>query len=279
MSYLILVLFTLIALGAASIADFKTREVPDYISYILIGGGLLLRLVYALEINDYSGLIWLPIAFVILCLFAYFMYRAGQWGGGDVKIMAGLALIMSYKLSNMFFPFFIDFFVNMLFAGTVYGIIMMVLRGLKKIDTVKKELSWIDIALVSVFLIAVVVTVIFLHPWASLMVLALFSLFGAFSIRYMRLVEKKLMIDDVDVVKLTEGDWITDGVKLKGKTIVPVRKIGVTLEDLDVIKKNYKSLLNKTVPVKVGIPFVPAFFIAYLFTLLWGNIIYQILVL
>ena len=79
----------------ASIKDFKNREVPDSISYILIFGGILLSLAYSISYSTISNLIHIPLSVLLLFGFSYFMYVLGQWGGGDVKLMLGLSFVFS----------------------------------------------------------------------------------------------------------------------------------------------------------------------------------------
>jgi len=279
MMELILAIFTIIILGIASWIDLKTREVPDYLSYVLISGGLILRLILALYTDNYKELIWLPISLVIIFTFSYFMYSSGQWGGGDVKIMTGLAIIMSYRANNNFFPFFADFFINMLIVGTIYGIIMMSIKAIKNFKEFKEELSKLDLILLIILIIVITLIVNWFRNLPSIMILMLFALLGSFSLKYLRIIEKKLMKENIPVTKLTEGDWITENIKLNGKVVIPKRKIGITLEDLNFIKKNFKKFSKMKVQVKVGIPFVPTFFLAYVTTLILGNLLYKILIL
>ena len=37
----------------ASVTDWKTREVPDWISYSMMAGGLGIRAIYSLSTSDY----------------------------------------------------------------------------------------------------------------------------------------------------------------------------------------------------------------------------------
>ncbi len=116
----------------ASIQDFRKREVPDSISYILIAGALLLSFIYSIVYNTVSNLIYIPLSMLLLFGFSYFMYRLGQWGGGDVKLMLGLSII--FNSLNLFSDkSFIALFINILLFGGIYGLIGTVFFGLIKI--------------------------------------------------------------------------------------------------------------------------------------------------
>ena len=80
-------------------------------------------------------------------------------------------------------------------------------------------------------------------------------------------VEKICMMKDIQVGKLTEGDWILGDVLKGKKVIVKQSKTGITLQQIALLKK--KGV--KTVKVKVGIPFVPSFVLAYIVTMIAGN--------
>ena len=66
------------------------------------------------------------------------------------------------------------------------------------------------------------------------------------------------MIREINAKKLREGDWLVDDIKLKAKTI-KYNWEGLTKNDLVLLHK-----LNKKVKIKEGLPFVPAFLIAFI---------------
>jgi hypothetical protein len=80
-------------------------------------------------------------------------------------------------------------------------------------------------------------------------------------------VELSCMYKRVKPAVLTEGDWIANDVKVKGKRICGPKDLGIE-------KKQIKQLIKakvKSVVIKVGIPFVPSFLLAFLLTLWIGN--------
>ena len=77
------------------------------------------------------------------------------------------------------------------------------------------------------------------------------------------------MIKKIPVNKLTEGDWIIKNVYHKGKLIYNKNGPGISNPSISLLKK-YKI---KSVPVKEGLPFVPSFLLALIFSLIFGNLI------
>ena len=77
------------------------------------------------------------------------------------------------------------------------------------------------------------------------------------------------MVKNVSVNKLVEGDWIVGDIKIKGKYICGPKDLGISMTQISLLRKNHV----KEVLVKEGIPFVPAFLIALIVSLIFGNIL------
>lgn len=273
---ILLLALTFVCLFLASIEDWKTREVPDYLSYVFIAAAICFRLLWAASDWSLMTLVWIPISFGIFFTFSYLMYRAGQWGGGDVKLMAGLSIALSSFPADGFFPYFLNFFMNVLIAGSLYGIAMILYLGFKNRKKIK--LWVIDKALIAfVTIFAIAIIFLFKSNFALMFILLLLGIsLGLF--KYLKMVEKYCMEAHVPVKNLTEGDWLIKDVKI-GKTVVKTRPIGLIEEDLRKLKKLYNQGKIKEVLIKVGIPFIPAFFIAFLLTIMFGNILLRIFTL
>jgi prepilin signal peptidase PulO-like enzyme (type II secretory pathway) len=74
------------------------------------------------------------------------------------------------------------------------------------------------------------------------------------------------MIVLINPRKLTEGDWLYEKVKV-GRKIVRPNWEGLSQEEL-ILLRRYK----RKIKVKQGIPFVPAFFFAFILLLFKDNI-------
>lgn len=263
--------FTVAVLSAASFFDMRTREVPDFLSYLLICGGLLLNLALSIDANSISNLIFVPISVLLLFGFAYLMYRLGQWGGGDVKLMLGLAMIFtSFDLYSNFS--FVGLFINMLIFGGLYGLFGTIVFGLIKFKHLKKLLRYYDLLVIAVGVIAI----IFFYGYLPFPInyLAMFATLLFVSMRYIYLVAENLMYTNVPISKLTEGDWLADDAKEDdGTVVVKQRNIGLNAEDI----KKLKESKIKQVLVKIGLPFVPGLLAGAIITLVLGNPLLQMI--
>jgi len=102
-------------------------------------------------------------------------------------------------------------------------------------------------------------------------------LFSYFLLLFVRAVEKYIMLKWVHPSKLTEGDWIAKDIKVNNRFIVGPRSLGIEKRQIAQLKRLAAQGKVKKVQIKEGIPFVPSFFIAYVFALLFGNVIFFII--
>ncbi len=269
---LIAIIVSVIILFIASIEDLKTREVPDYLSYFLIGSAIFIRILWFLFERDISILYWMPVALGALGGFSYLMYIAGQWGGGDVKILIGISLLLSSFPSEVL-PFFLNFLFNSLIVGAFYGVASILYVCLKNIKKIKFN-TYEKALLPTTLLISILM---FYFAPLAIAFLGIFLMISLVSLVYFKKVEKKIMESFVSVDKLTEGDWLVKDVKLNGKVFVKKRNIGLTIQDINKLKRVKNKI--KKVKIKTGIPFVPVFLISVIVTFLFGNLLFSILLL
>lgn len=260
----------LVCLAIAAFHDLKTREIPDYVNYFLIATAVFIRVLWFLFDGNPSILYWIPVSLLVLGSFSYLMYVSGQWGGGDVKIMIGIALLLSSFPGEML-PFFINFLLNTLVVGAFYGavgIFFMTAKNIKKIKFNIYEKAILPIAVI------IAILLVYTLP-LTIAFLGLFVLIPLVSLVYFRKIEKTGMQVNMPVEKVTEGDWLVNDVKLNGKVFLKKRNIGVTLGDI----KKLMSVKNKIkhVKVKMGIPFSPVFLISAIVTFIFGNILLRIM--
>ena len=116
----------LIALVFASITDLKKREVPDWLNFAIIFFALGARGLYSIIFWDYHVFLEGIIGFVVFVILAYIMFYAGQWGGGDSKLLMGMGAVFGIKLgvfSLSAFPLIGTFIINLMLFGAIYGLI------------------------------------------------------------------------------------------------------------------------------------------------------------
>src|SRR3989338_1734539 len=125
---LILIIIVVIALFISSIIDFKTREVPDELSIGLIVAAVVLKILHAYEINNFSILLSSLFGALIFVGISLIAYYTRQWGGGDAKLFIALGIALPYYPTefnffnpnlNVNFMFIIIF--NILIFGFLYG--------------------------------------------------------------------------------------------------------------------------------------------------------------
>lgn len=274
----ILIAVGLIGLIAGSLFDLKTREVPDWLSYFLISSGLGLRLIYSIFEMKISYILYGLIGFGTYFLFALIMYYTRQWGGGDAKLLMGLgALFGDYPINGFFnpnldFPFLLTLIINIILIGGLYGILWAFYLGIKYWSKTKKELKKFNLKFLKIFIILVLLSFfVLLYNFDLFLVIFLiliFSILIIFSMIFIKSVEKCCMYKDVNVNKLTEGDWVANDIKYNGKIICKKKSYGLTNKQINLLKK-YKF---KRILIKEGIPFVPSFLAGFIITIIWGNI-------
>jgi len=273
---LILVIIVVLALFISSIIDFKTREIPDKLSIGLIVAAVILKVLHAYEISNFSILISSFIGFLIFLGISLIMYYTRQWGGGDAKLFMAIGIALPYYPEELTifnpnldvnFLFIIAF--NVLIFGFLYGIGYMAYLMFKN----KNKLSKLRLKVRKLYFLLplsiVILSLFFQYELRLLLlILAFLVLIYPYLFGVIKFVEKEIMTYKLKVNKLTEGDWILNDIFYKGKKIYSRKSPGVTKEQIKLFIK-YKM---KEVLIREGIPFVPAIFLAVVFSLIFGNI-------
>ena len=293
-----------IALLVGSLTDLKTREVPDWVNYGLIIGGIGLNLLFSVVYSDQfiiakditfnnqvvhqyiiSGQSYLMKSLVGLVIFfgiAYIMFYAGQWGGGDSKMVMGLGAMIGIDMSFKAPQFLFWFFLNALFVGALYGLLWSIFlvfknkqKFLKKFKTISSEKRVVQARrLMLVVLIFLLLSIIFIEPFYSrilILSLALIILVTYHMWIFAKAIEKSCMHKLVEPSKLTEGDWIVNDIHVDGKYITGPKELGVSKSQIRKLVQFYQRKKIKKILIKEGIPFVPSFLIAFIVTFTFGN--------
>jgi len=272
-----------IALVIASYTDLKTREVPDWLNYGLVGLGIMINLIFSLAYSDYFFILSSIIGFAVFFGFGALMFYTGQWGGGDSKAMMALGAILglSWSLDSLL----IAFFINAMIAGAAYGLawsIGLALFNWKKFFKALVKLmnlhAFKKARRNSVILAVGLIVISMFIPDPTIKigsaVTAIVILLMAYMYAFIKAVELACMYKKVSPEKLTEGDWIAKDVKVKGKYICGPKDLGIEKKQIRQLVKLYKQNKVKKILIKEGIPFVPSFFIAYVVSLVFGNLLF-----
>ncbi|MBU0929941.1 MAG: A24 family peptidase [Nanoarchaeota archaeon] len=277
-----LILIALVYLIIATIFDIKTKEVPDWLSFSLIAIALFSNLLYSLVSSEFNYIIYSLSGLLISFLFGSLMYYSRQWGGGDTKLLIGLCTLLprypekllSYFNPNLNLPFLFILLLNILIIGGLYGLFMSILLAIKNRNKFIKEFSSLfrkyksSLFLVLIINIILIIVSYFLGIFIIMLPLFLLVWIIILSYIFIKSVENSSMYKMFDVNKLVEGDWVVGNVKSKNKIIYKQKLLGVTEKDINILKK-YRI---KKVLVKDGLPFVPAFLIGFVITLIYGNL-------
>jgi Flp pilus assembly protein protease CpaA len=260
----VLVVFTFIVLAIASIADLKTREVQDYLSYGLIFSAIGIRLIYG--VFDWhvivSGLFGVGVMYLLALLF----YYTGQWGGGDSKLLIGMGAVIGISYPFNLSSFAVLYYMLLVLAiGAIYGVIYLIVISIlnwgKFVAMFKKEFK--DniriVKLVLFFSLAFLIAGLF---FKFLMVLVIFPIGFYLLYLFVISVENSCFIVDTKISRVTEGDWLYEDVRLKGRRLMSKRTM--EREDLLKLKKLAKIHNFDKVKIRIGIPFVPSFLFAYI---------------
>ena len=96
--------------------------------------------------------------------------------------------------------------------------------------------------------------------------------FGLYLSIMAKAVERACMLKLVSPLKLTEGDWVAKDVVVGGKRIAGPKDLGIEKRQIRQLVALYRQKKLRVVLIKEGIPFSPSFLIAYIVTILFGNI-------
>ncbi len=273
---------SLIALFIGSITDLKTREVPDWLNYGLLISGIGLNLLFSVIYSDSSFIINSILGLAIFFGIAYIMFYAGQWGGGDSKILMGLGAMLGIDVSFKTPQFLLWFFVNALFIGAIYGLLWSVYLVFKnkkrfwrefskmlseeKAVKSKRTMLFVMILLLILFFFAELYYIRILILSLAFLILTTFYLWI-----FVKAIEKSAMHKLVEPSKLTEGDWIVNDVFVGKKYICGPKDLGIEKRQIKKLIGFYRQGKIKKILIKEGIPFVPSFLIAFIVTLIFGS--------
>jgi hypothetical protein len=284
---LIAIIMALVALIVASITDLKNREVPDYVSYGLIFVAFAISVIYTIIEWNYVYIAQSIMGFILGLLIAYAMFYMGQWGGGDSKLIMGLGAILGFNIFPLFRIFIFGennfwlliLIADIVFFGAAYGLVWSIFLAITNRKIFAKNLTiWLQkreilitrrVMLVSV-LVLIILVVTLMPVEFRLILLAFIALFYVifYVWLFVKVIEESCMVKDVPVSKLTEGDWIYKDVYVGKKYITGPKDLGVSREQIALLKKYANRGKIKTVTIKEGIPFIPAFLMAFIATMI-----------
>lgn len=222
--------------AAAAYTDARTGLILDKITYPMIALGIVLNLI---EFD-------LSLFYVAIAVFAisYVLYWLGKIGGGDVKLFAGIALLLPYFNGNVFI-------VHALLAAAILSIIFYsvyyVAKYWRKGISLQENRQGILSALVLGIITAAYFYYMISMQFMAVQIAALLYVVIAFALFFLALekgIKRNFFLKEVKLGKLEEDeviatDFLDKGVKEKlklhwkgvfgKKEIDALRKIGVKM--------------------------------------------------
>ncbi len=260
-----LFILALIGIFVAIIQDFRFREVANWLNFSLLISALVFRIFYSVlsenEMILIFGLVGLAISFVV----GHLLYYGRLFAGGDAKLFIALGVILPF--SNNFRDnnlIFLVFLIALLFGGSIYSLIYSVIISFRNWKSFSKTFTSLfkqnktNLYSIVAFSIAFIFYSIFSQQFIFLIIPLFLSLLF-FTYLYAKAVEKSCMLKEVEVKNLKIGDWLEKEIKVKNK-IIKLHWEGLSEEEIVFLKKNCKEKIL----IKDGVPFTPAFLIAFL---------------
>jgi hypothetical protein len=281
---------TVFLLMLASYFDLRTGEIPEKLTRGLIVVVIVTATLYSLYTFNPSFLLTSVIVGVGFFIFGYVMFYLGEWGGGDVKLLAGigcsLGLLgsMNYFIESPFplyvegiFPYYIDYFINLAIASSPYVILYSLILGLLKPRVFEEFAGYFRrkrfVILIFASFLPTIVALNFsvgglALVYSSIPVLVLLSL-------YLKAVEEIALKKTIDVNDLREEDILANDLIVDGRKIASKRDMGgITESQVSEIRRlASEGKIPRDIAVRWGVRFAPILFLAFLLTMIYGDVL------
>jgi len=279
---------SLVILLLAAKVDWRTGEVPENLSMGLLGFVVFIALAHSVAAWDYNillrSLFWGFMAFAV----SYTIYYLGHWGGGDVKLLAGIGCLIGYLDSTGFVwpnggffgyavPPLATYAVNMALLSTPFVVVYTAALGVRhpavfKVYLMNLRGRSVFFALVLAFLLSPVV--LYLGLYSLSLVYAFVPGMLLLSV-YVKTVEDSIMTRTIRVSELRDWDILAEDVVADGVTVAQKGNIeGVTPDEVNKIRElSQAGKIPEAIKTKKGVEFVPVLFLSLPVTLYIGNVL------
>lgn len=261
--YLFLYFLGFVAIIFAVIQDLRTREIANWLTFSLIAFTLAYRAIYSIYSNNFMFFIYGLFGLIFFVALGYFFYYSKVFAGGDAKLLFGIGAIFPYKSALDYAYYGLGFILFLFTGGVIYTLIYSFFLVNKNFNSFKKSFSE-QLSKKRYFFVLSLILAIFVYITKSsndssilILLFSFFVLFSPLLFVYVKAVELSCMVQFVNPNILTEGDWLERDVSVNGRLI---RKnfSGLTFNEILILRKKGKKVLIKT-----GVPFAPAFLIAF----------------
>ena len=256
--------FLLILLVLASLEDLRIREVPDVLSYFVMAAGLTHAAYISLQTTNMLPLLYSIGGLVSAYLFGLALMYMHMWGGGDTKLLMGVATFLTRWPPTTIITYVFLLF----FLGSLYGMVWtvyLIVKNWRELVQTHPALTYIPLMSGGAILLSLIPIYVFIpSSYQLILSIGISVLFISLAATYiLQRAEQILTVEDVTKQDVVLGDWLVESVPVTDGHVHP-RNTGVSEEDLERIKNSSLDTLR----VKYGIPFVPSFLFAFI-TLLY----------
>lgn len=254
-------LFWLFGIGivVASLQDLKRREVDNWLNLFLLVASLAFVFFGAFLTGETDVIFHVGFFLVVMFLIMNLFYYGRVFAGGDAKLLFAMS---AFFLGATFWDSMINIGIFSLFlmvAGSFYGLCYSGVLWFQNRDRVNKEMRKILGENRWLFGILFVSVVLMFGGFNDFIFLLFGICLGVFPFLYVfaKGLENVSMVRGVLGSELREGDWLVEDV-MAGKKVIKADWDGLSLEDIGLLKRKRRVL------IKEGLPFVPAFLIAFI---------------
>ncbi len=243
----------------AGLQDLRRREVDNWLNLFLLVSGLTYIFYGAISAGDFDVLFHVGFLMVVMFGIMNLFYYGRIFAGGDAKLLFAM---VAFFVGVTFWESMINigtFIFFLMVAGSIYGWFYSFVLWWKNRDNVNKEIKKLAKGNWMLAAAGVVGIILMLFGFLNFLFFLMGILIFIFPFLFVfaKSLENVSMVREVSGMELREGDWLIEDIKIKGKTI-KANWDGLSLRDVELLKGKKKVL------IKEGLPFVPAFLIAFL---------------
>jgi len=248
----------------AGIWDLKTTDIPDKLLFSMIAAGFAFAVLEGAITGDWNALIACTLVSALFGIFAFLMYHAGAWGGGDgaLLVAAGSLLpVWPFPSPFDFLPFPLVYFASVFFFGFFYSLFYLIYLLRKNRSAKKcffKKFSALRIAYVPIIFSLLVF--FYFVPFPLFLLLGLVLILAPF-VYALSSISEKLFYRSIQTKALRPGDMI--GQDIPQLKISKRRIRGLTQKEVTAIRK-----IRKRVLIRTGVRYGIVFFLALVFLVL-----------
>ena len=261
--YIFLYIIGFIAILFAVIQDLRTREIANWLTFSLIAFVLAYRAIYSIYSNNFMFFVYGLFGIFLFVGLGYLFYYARVFAGGDAKLLFGLGGIFPYSSLFDYAYYGVGFILLLFTSGVIYTLFYSFFLVRQNYNDFKKSFVNQIKRLKYFFIVSIILAILVFFTrdvYDSVIIINIFAVFvllSPFLFAYVRAVEKSCMIQLISPDKLTEGDWLERDVYVNGK-VIKKNFAGLNFNQILILRKRGKKVMIKT-----GVPFAPAFLIAF----------------